>query len=160
MGMYTELHFNVQLKEDTPKNIINALNHMLSLSEHGRLPDHPLFTNKGTGFRSMLICDSYYFEADSHSTLRFDEIANAYYLCIRSNFKNYDDEVSLFLDWIMPYVDVNSDMAELLGFYRYEEDSLPTLIYREGIIDLQPASWDLKASMVLGQPVMRGDRQQ
>jgi len=72
-------------------------------------------------------CDSYYFNADTISTCRWDDISNSYYLCIRSNLKNYDGEIRKFLDWIKQFVDAG--IGEFLGFYRYEEDDDPTLIY-------------------------------
>lgn len=76
----------------------------------------------------MLRCDSYYFDADTHSTLRFDDISDSYYLCIRTNLKNYGQEIRHFVDWIMPYLDKFE--GEFLGFSRYEETEEPTLIYK------------------------------
>lgn len=76
----------------------------------------------------MLCMDSYYFDADTISTLRFDDIGNSFYLCIRTNLKNYDSEIEHFIDWIMPYLD-KYETGQFLGFYRYEEDEQPTLIF-------------------------------
>lgn len=125
MGMYTEFHFNSELKADTPDNVIKTLQVMLGEEIGVKLPEHPLFGD--TRWRFMLICDSYYFDADTYSTLRYDDIARAYFLCIRSNFKNYSDEIKLFIDWITPYLD--KEPGEFLGFYRYKKDNNPTLIY-------------------------------
>ena len=126
MGMYTELHFNSQLEESVPNGVVLVLEYMLdsSLSEPS-LPSHPLFETDR--WRYMFRMDSYYFDADTHSTLRYDDIASAYFLCVRCNLKNYSGEISKFLDWIMPYLH-QIDNA-FLGFYRYEEDENPTLIY-------------------------------
>ena len=71
--------------------------------------------------------DSYYFDADTHSTLRFDDISDSYRLCIRCNLKNYSDEIQKFIDWIIPFLDKYE--GEFLGFYRYEETEVPTLVY-------------------------------
>ncbi len=127
MGMYTEFHFNVELKKDIPQEVINILNFMLNKKEalSPQLPDHPLFQTHR--WRVMLRCDSYYFPADTHSTLRFDDIGKSYYLCIRCNLKNYDNEIEKFIDWIMPYLSHFS--GDFLGFYRYEETEQPTLIF-------------------------------
>ena len=76
----------------------------------------------------MLRMDSYYFSADTNSTLRFDDISNAYYLCIRTNLKNYDNEITEFIDWIKPYL--NKLDGDFLGFSRYEETEIPNLIYQ------------------------------
>lgn len=132
MGMYTELHYNVELSKDVPEDVINILKFMVGDSEDepSTLPNHPLFGD--TRWRFMLRCDSYYFNADTHSTLRLDGISHSYYLCIRCNLKNYNDEIELFIDWIDPYLDECIAKGEFLGFYRYEEDNEPTLIYRKG----------------------------
>ena len=86
--MYTELHFNARLREDVPAAVVEVLKAMVGESEQiPPLPDHRLFTMDR--WRWMLQCDSYYFDADTHSTLRFDDIAHSYFLCIRTNLKNY-----------------------------------------------------------------------
>lgn len=127
MGMYTELHFNSELKNNVPASVLNILSYMVGVHEDepDQLPNHKLFTDQR--WRFMLQCDSYYFDADTISTLRYDDIGNSWYLCIRTNLKNYDDEIEDFIDWIMPYL--NKYDGEFLGFYRYEEDEEPTLIY-------------------------------
>ena len=127
MGMYTELHYNVELREDTPENVIAVLQHMLGGPEPGALPNHPLFEASRWG--SMLRSDNYYFAADTHSTLRFDDIGNSYYLCVRCNLKNYCGEIEKFIDWMNPYVDAFE--GDFLGFHRYEESEEPVLIRKQ-----------------------------
>jgi len=127
MGMYTEIHFNSELKPDTPEDVINILKYMVGDLDDKPVskPNHELFGD--TRWRFMLQCDSYYFDADTHSTIRFDSISNSYYLCVRSNFKNYGNEIELFVEWIKPYL--NKTEGDFLGFSRYEETEEPTLIY-------------------------------
>lgn len=131
MGMYTELHYNAELKIARQSKVAKILQYMVGdLDEPpAKLPKHPLF--KTERWAIMLMMDSYYFDADTRSTLRWDDISNAYYLCIRCNLKNYGSEIEQFIDWIKPYLAVHIDNEELLGFYRYEEDREPTLIYGE-----------------------------
>ena len=124
MGMYTEFHFNAELKENTPKTVINTLSHMVKGEDTDPL-DHSLF--KTSRWKSMLTCDSYYFAADTHSTLRYDASSRRYYLCIRCNLKNYDSEIEAFVDWIMPYV--AGEDGDFLGFYRCEDTQVPMGIY-------------------------------
>lgn len=130
MGMYTELHYNVELKKDVPKKVIDILNFMVGDTEDEPkgLPAHELF--KTERWRFMLRMDSYYFDADTHSTLRLDKTSDNYYLCIRTNLKNYDSEIEKFIDWIEPYLSEYIAEGDFLGFYRYEEDNEPTHIYR------------------------------
>ena len=129
MGMYTELHFNAELKKNTPKSVIDILNYMIGKAEkEPELPDDALFNTSRWVY--MLQMDSYYFNADTISTLRFDDISSSYYLCIRCNLKNYDDEIKKFINWINHYLDAHE--GEFLGFSRYEETERPTLIYFKG----------------------------
>lgn len=127
MGMYTELHFNSELKKDVPINVIDILRHMIGEYDDApsNTPEHELFdTNR---WNYMLQGTSYYFDADTNSTLRWDRISGSYYLCIRCNLKNYDNEIEKFVDWIKPYLEKSH--GEFLGFSRYEEVEKPTLIY-------------------------------
>ncbi len=130
MGMYTEFHFNVKLKENISHEIINFLHYMLDRNFHTQplhLPNHPLF--KTDRWKIMLNMDSYYFAADTH--LRYDDIGRCYYLCIRCNLKNYNNEIEKFVDWIMPYL--YHFPEDFLGFIRYENTEQPTLIFMKEI---------------------------
>ena len=128
MGMYTEIHFNAELKKDTPEEVINILKYMVGdIKEKPSRPVHDLFCC--SRWKWLFTMDSYYFDADTHSTLRYDDISNAYYLCVRSNLKNYDSEIELFIDWIDPYL--YKIKGDFLGFSRYEEFEEPTLIYKK-----------------------------
>ena len=128
MGMYTELHFNSELKKDVPIQVIDVLKYMVKdRKKKPTLPEHSFFECER--WTMLFVCDSYYFDADTHSTLRFDDISNAYYLCVRANLKNYGEEIRKFLDWITPYLEKYE--GEFLGFYRYEESEQPTLIYHK-----------------------------
>jgi hypothetical protein len=134
MGMYTEFHFNAELKQNVPLEVIAVLRFMLSNDKEyaGKLPDSPLFQTDR--WRWMLQMNSYYFPADTHSTLRYDNIGRNYHLCIRCNLKNYDNEINKFVDWITPYLDVASDQDEFVGFQRYEERREPSLIFVRGTV--------------------------
>lgn len=125
MGMYTEFHFNSALREDVPVEVLEVLKYMLGEREDKpATPADPLFNTER--WRYMLQSDSYYFDADTHSTLRHDW-QGSWYLCIRCNLKNYCSEIEKFVAWIRPYLDKHK--GDFLGFYRYEEDEHPTLIY-------------------------------
>lgn len=130
MGMYTELVCAFNLKEETPTEVIGILERMcdgdiqdLNLIE---LPDHNLF--KSARWKFMLKSDSYYFDGDSHSTIRNDSIGG-YYVTIRCNLKNYDDEIEKFIDWVKPYISYGGNGDYFIGYSRYEESKEPTLIY-------------------------------
>ncbi len=132
MGMYTELHYNVSLKKETPRNIIDTLKEMLNFDDEPKpkkdLPNHVLFTLPR--WKLMLQCDSYYFDSETNSTLKFDEITKHFYLNVKCNLKNYSNEIEQFVDWLNPHVDCYD--GDFLGFHRYEESNTPTLIFKKG----------------------------
>jgi hypothetical protein len=90
--------------------------------------DHPLFHTHRWDY--MLQSDSYYFTGATRSHLEICNLLKtpSYFLTIRCNLKNYDDEIGKFLSWIAPYIHTNEDF-EFLGYMRYETESEPTLIY-------------------------------
>jgi len=126
MGMYTELNIGVSLRSDTPLNVINIIEYMLSDDNMKMcdMPfDHPLFSTERWHF--MLLCGSYYFDGQPDSHMVRDDIDHEYKCNVRCNLKNYDNEIELFLDFIRPYLVTRG----FLGYKRYEEDGEPTLIY-------------------------------
>ncbi len=127
MGMYTALHFNSALRNDAPKEVIEVLKYMMRdiIRQPDELPKHPLFDTER--WRMLFTCDSYYFDMQTQSILSWEEANEHYYLCVNSNLKNYHNEIGRFLEWIMPYCDKYN--GEFMGYYMYEEDSSPTLIY-------------------------------
>lgn len=130
MGMYTALHYNVELKRDVPDEVVALLRYMTGeegVPEPEALPDHPLFGN--TRWRHMLQCDSYYFRMETHSAVRYDRIARSWFLHVQSNLKNYSGEIEDFVDWMDPYVQAGP--GEWLGYRMYEEAEVPTNIHKE-----------------------------
>lgn len=126
--MYTALHLGVEIDPDTPTEVLNALQLMLGVYEQvPALPDHPLFQTPR--WRHMLICDSYYFDVETHSELKWDSSASTFFLTINSNFKNYNGELDLFLDWISPHVREKRPGDYWVGYWWYEEDDEPSGIY-------------------------------
>lgn len=124
MGMYTELVISTMIKDDP--EVVGALKTMLGEQEDIKdLPKHPLFSTPR--WRIMLICSSHYFVPISVHAFRYNEIAKAWALVTRSDFKNYDNEINLFIDWIKPYLDCS--YGEMVGYFRYEEDEIPTIVY-------------------------------
>lgn len=131
MGMYTEFNIALELRAED-ENVINVLKFMADYpieEEDLILPSHELF--KTARWRFMLLGGSYYFTGKPHCSFKYDDIAKSYFLTVRSNIKNYDDEIELFLDWIKPYLyEMDGDF---IGYKMYEEDRKPTLIYFNGI---------------------------
>jgi hypothetical protein len=125
--MYTELNCAFSLSTDTPPQILEILLYMTgqSSTEPAELPPHPLFV--AARWNGMLTSSSAYFDGDPHSTVRLDEIGGQYRVTIRCNFKNYDDEITKFIDWITSHIDALS--GDFIGYSRYEDAEVPTLPY-------------------------------
>lgn len=127
MGMYTELNIGLELSKDTPEEVINIINYMISGegSDMPTTPNHPLFSTDRWDF--MLTCSSYYFNAQPVHKFEYDEIGECWFLTSISNLKNYNSEIEKFLDWISPYINDNG----FFGYMRYEEDDFPTLLIND-----------------------------
>lgn len=121
MDMYTALVFDALLKKNIPVVVVSALKHMVGDDHADALPDHRLFQ---TGrWDIMLRCDSAYFPLEGCSQIRESYWAPGQLrIHVGSSFKNYDDEVAKFLDWIEPYTEAGE------GYYRYEESEEPSFI--------------------------------
>jgi hypothetical protein len=137
MGMFTELIFGCSLKKDTPYYVTEILEFMLDESDFksdellSDIPNYPLFTSD-TRWRIMFVCSSYYFGVDNPvNKMWYDDITNNWIISIRCNFKNYSNEIELFLDWIKPYIDKGSGTRDIYAIVTYEQDSIPTLYYLE-----------------------------
>lgn len=130
MGMYTELVLGVDLDEDTPSNIIDILKWMLTGVElcakpFVDIPKHPLFNTER--WNIMLCCDSAYFPGVSDNSWETG-VLDEFKFSIRSNLKNYDNEIELFLHFIEPYID--RYFYGFIGYMLREDVNHPTLIYR------------------------------
>ena len=74
----------------------------------------------------MLNCCSAYFDHFPYSHLVKDNcIPNWYYFAVDSDLKNYHGEIEKFIDWIKPL----SRSKGFVGYWQYEEDDEPHLIY-------------------------------
>lgn len=128
MGMYTELFVTARIKKGTEATEI--LKKMLGDESIILLPDflptHPLFSTPRWEY--MLTCSSHYFTPTNVGTYDEQPHYTTYDAFVSySSFKNYDNEVAHFFDWLKPHID--DVPGTLIGFYRYEEDTEPTLVY-------------------------------
>jgi hypothetical protein len=134
MGMYTALSLGVELNIKRGSQVAELLRYMvgdredspkLALVGHDEANQtHRFFSTDRWNY--MLASDSYYFSWDTRFTLRWDEIAKSYFLSGTCNLKNYNLEIELFLDWLLPYI--HSASEGFIGWTMYEQDELPTLL--------------------------------
>lgn len=129
MGMYTELYIAVEIKKDTPEDVINILKYLFDhdrddfRTEPENLPGHDFF--KCERWMCIGSMASFYFQPKA--TSKFYKQLEYYFITSRSDLKNYDGEIKKFLDWVMPYIEAYD--GDHLGHYRYEENDQPTLIF-------------------------------
>ena len=126
MGMYTELIFGAELKKETPERVINALKYMI-----GELEDKPDdFLLPEGSCEYVLKGSSYYFGVNKAAyKLWFDEISKSWRISSRSNIKNYENEIEMFLEWIKPYIESGSGAKNMYAITIYEADFEPTIYY-------------------------------
>lgn len=113
--MYTQLFLDVNLKKDTPNEIIDTLKLMV--------------VGKSTKWNNRLDwvfnSSSYNFSNNQFAKIEYDKIYKAYRLIVLCDFKNYDDEIEQLIEWLKPYIDNDG----MYGYTRYEEDDEPTILY-------------------------------
>jgi len=124
MGMYTEIYINVDLKPETPEGVIDVLSCMCGGNKDESLID--LFPSR---WSYMFNNGSYYTPLTSVASLTYDEIAGHYSLLGKGDIKNYEGEIEEFFEYIKPLVDNDYGDGVFMGYYRYEEDREPTLVY-------------------------------
>jgi hypothetical protein len=123
--MYTEIYVNVDLKADTPKEVLDVLTAMCAKDS-----DSPHLADKPDRWWYMFNNGSYYTPLTACALLTHDEIGGNWSLLAKGDIKNYEGEIEAFFAWIMPYVD--AEQGEFIGYSRYEEDQLPTLVVKQG----------------------------
>lgn len=107
MGMFTEIFVNVDLKEETPCKFISELR---KICKNGYL------------FRN----NSYYTPSTWCANLTYDIISKQWSLLGKGDIMNYENQIQDFFKWIMPHV--KGKEGDFIGYYRYEEEQLPTLV--------------------------------
>lgn len=126
MGMYTRLHLDVELKTDTPQEVLGYLAGERELDLPGRLAWFP----QGT---------SAYFPT-AGSTVKVGFYSQVPELHLDVSLKNYSDEVSQFLAWLTPYIGEPYDT--FAGFQHYEENPHPEefIFWRGGKFETEEVS--------------------
>lgn len=119
MGMYTELFLRCSITNEAAETIKKVLsgeietpwvsprrNSVLTSNSHYHFP-----------FTYCHVEDLPYIKDDS-------------YFFLRSDLKNYDDDIQIFLNWLMPHV--TEPPGKFIGYSMYEEASEPTHIFTPG----------------------------
>ena len=138
MGYYTELKFDVKLKQDTPENVVNILKMVINERDLGH--DKVLFSSEDV-FKPELNnpffkCERWYmlflstnFDDEMQGS-RFYEENGRWIINLHTEFKNYDSEIDNFFDWIKPFI-AGRKKKQYVGYYRGEDMEQQTNLYVE-----------------------------
>ncbi len=138
MGYYTELKFNVKLKQDTPEDVVNILKRVIYERDLGH--DKVLFNTEDV-FKPELNhpffkCERWYmlflstnFD-DEMQGGRFYEENGRWIIILHTEFKNYDNKIDNFFDWIKPFI-VGRKKKQYVGYWRGEDMDAQCNLYVE-----------------------------
>ncbi len=121
--MYTEIYVNVDLKKETPDEIIEVLKAMCDMEESNKKVLEPYPDRWICLFSNM----SYYTPSTRCRSLTYDDIKERWSLLGKGDIKNYGLDIEEFFEWIIPYVD--GCPGDFIGYHRYEEQRVPTLVF-------------------------------
>lgn len=120
MGMYTEIFVNVDLKPETPEEVLAVLRAMCGDENQAPLDGKPNRWNR------LFNNGSYYHPLTHCAKLTHDKIAGHWSLLGKGDIKNYEGEIEAFFAWLMPWID--GEEGDFIGYHRYEESQTPTLV--------------------------------
>jgi hypothetical protein len=121
MGMYTEIYVNADLKKSTPQEVIDVLSAMCDKNHEAEC-----LSGKPSRWAYLFNNGSYHLPLTECGKLTNDSIVGQYSLLAKGDIKNHDSDIEEFFDFIKPWCE-----GEFIGYYRYEEDREPTLVYAD-----------------------------
>ena len=137
MGDYTRFKFSAHLKPDAPKEVIEAIQLLLSEDDDNTptYPTHPFFQDSRRTL--VLMGGSAYF--DTPEPPIFEEKDGAWYLSCHSSLKNYDDTIEKFCDWIGQYVGESDGAIVGEREFEYADDATMLMLSRGRLLDIDPS---------------------
>jgi hypothetical protein len=134
MGMYTEFETNLLLKKETPTPVITMLQYMVMRREPKLMAlftekDHALFGNE----RYTCVLNFNNCSCNNYEKPTLTRTEEGWRLTSNSEFKNYGDPISLFLDWIRPFVVKGFLEDGAVARKLYEEFNTSTYIHLDAI---------------------------
>lgn len=137
MGYYTEFKFRSKLKKDTPREVTDLLHKVIVERDIG-IGDKMLFHSEDVPRPEI---DAEFFDCPRWHSLflsnnfdpditgsKFYKENDQWVLSIHSEFKNYDDEIDFFINWIQNYADVDPEHP-CVGTIQGEEAEKPYNIF-------------------------------
>lgn len=120
MGTYTEVLLRTKLKYNLESDIESVFNFLFNNGDKPTaIPNHAFFE-----------CRNWQrFGRCSYSNFQTFSYINDGYLCSRFDVKVVAKDIDKFLDWIEPYIDKNEQDYVCIGWYWYEKEQQPELVF-------------------------------
>jgi len=138
MGYYTEFKFKAKLKKDTPELVVDLLKRVLVEKDLGTKSElfHSIDVFKPIISHPFFQCERWYmcllannFDPNIQGG-KFYKKGDYWTIEIHSEFKNYDQEIDNFFNWIKPFI-VGRKKKQYVGCYKGEDTNEYTNIYVE-----------------------------
>lgn len=134
MGTYTRFSFKASLRRDTPDEVIELLKNVIcDITFADPIIDRKIFvgpgeivTAKGKVKHPFFTCERWYMLLlsvnwdDAMSGGNFFLNGDTWILHLETEFKNQDDEINQFIDWITPYIHEGRKARKYLGWSKHE----------------------------------------
>lgn len=124
MGYYTTLQLAIELKTTTPRSVREILDYMALGRAELNTPvptGHPLFETERW---------NYMLRSGPYAISKFEQEGGGAFLFCYSYFKDYEGEISKFLDWLGPWI--VGQPGAFLGYCQGEDEEQPRLLYKKG----------------------------
>ena len=129
--MYTELIFEAELSKDTPKALIDAFTTVSRKDTGIEVTSNKLeisnFIDKFDLNMLVNSCSAYFAAQQSFFNMYYDKYSDTYGIFIRSDLKNYEQQINEFLEFIKPYVVRGCGSNNIYAYVLYELDEQPTI---------------------------------
>ena len=129
--MYTEFIFEAELSKDTPKGLIDAFTTVSRKDTGIEVTSNKLeisnFIEKFDLNMLVNCCSAYFPAQQSFFNIYYDKYLDTYGIFIRSDLKNYEQQINKFLEFIKPYIIRGCGSNNIYAYVLYELDEQPTI---------------------------------
>lgn len=133
MGSYTRFNCKIRLRHDTPPEVINILKMCTSKDENETFDICPVALFNTSDFFKCRWWVSLFSSKNLDDSLGgskfYQKSNNRWVLEIDTDFKDYDDEINKFLDWIKQYV-AGRKVKTYIGWSKHESWEASRLYHR------------------------------
>ena len=129
--MYTEFIFEAELSKDTPKGLIDAFTTVSRKDTGIEVTSNKLeisnFIEKFDLNMLVNCCSAYFPAQQSFFNMYYNKYSDTYGIFIRSDLKNYEQQINEFLEFIKPYIIMGCGSNDIYAYVLYELDERPTI---------------------------------